>query len=72
MDALVERVPRHQSSEGFGIRSGDKVVLTDGVFEGLEAIFQEVDGESRSMLLLNLVNQIVIESVPNMNSYKCA
>lgn len=34
MDALVERVSRHQSSEGFGIRSGNKVVLTDGVFEG--------------------------------------
>ena len=70
MAELMERIPGHQSSEGFGIQNGDKVLLTEGNFEGLEAIFQEVDGESRSMLLLKLVNQSVLQSVPNKHFSK--
>ena len=71
MAELMERIPGHQSSEGFGIQNGDKVLLTEGTFEGLEAIFQELDGESRSMLLLKLVNQSVLQSVPNKHFSKC-
>ena len=32
---------------------GDKVIITEGAFEGFQAIFTEPDGEARSMLLLN-------------------
>lgn len=45
--------------------SGDSVVITDGAFEGLEAIFTEPDGEARSILLLNLLNKPVLQSVKN-------
>lgn len=44
---------------------GDSVVITEGAFEGLEAIFKEADGEARSMLLLNLLNRQVLQSVRN-------
>ena len=45
--------------------SGDSVVITEGAFEGLVAIFSEPDGEARSMLLLNLLNKQVLQSVKN-------
>lgn len=45
--------------------SGDSVVITEGAFEGLQAIFSEPDGEARSMLLLNLLNKQVLQSVKN-------
>ncbi|MBF3355583.1 transcription/translation regulatory transformer protein RfaH, partial [Leptospira borgpetersenii serovar Hardjo-bovis] len=44
---------------------GDSVIITDGAFEGLTAIFTEPDGETRSMLLLNLLNKEVKQSVKN-------
>ncbi|EJP4075445.1 transcription/translation regulatory transformer protein RfaH [Atlantibacter sp.] len=44
---------------------GDTVVITQGAFKGLSAIFTEPDGEARSMLLLNLLNQHVLQSVKN-------
>lgn len=44
---------------------GDRVVITEGAFEGLQAIFTEPDGEARSMLLLNLLNKEVKQSVKN-------
>ncbi|AOE39751.1 transcription/translation regulatory transformer protein RfaH [Pantoea agglomerans] len=46
-------------------QSGDEVVITDGTFEGLRAIFAEPDGETRSILLLNLLNKQVMRSVDN-------
>ena len=44
---------------------GDEVIITEGTFEGLRAIFAEPDGETRSMLLLNLLNKQVMRSVDN-------
>ncbi|ATF94759.1 transcription/translation regulatory transformer protein RfaH [Cedecea neteri] len=49
---------------------GDSVVITEGAFEGLEAIFAEPDGEARSMLLLNLLNKQVRQSVRNTDFRK--
>ncbi len=49
---------------------GDSVLITDGAFEGLEAIFTEPDGEARSMLLLNLLNKQVLQSVKNTDFQK--
>lgn len=46
-------------------QSGDSVVITEGAFEGLQAIFTEPDGEMRSMLLLNIMNQQVTHSIKN-------
>jgi transcriptional antiterminator RfaH len=46
-------------------QSGDEVIITDGTFEGLRAIFAEPDGETRSVLLLNMLNKQVMRSVDN-------
>ncbi|HEY3982888.1 transcription/translation regulatory transformer protein RfaH [Cedecea sp.] len=50
--------------------AGDNVVITEGAFEGLQAIFAEPDGEARSMLLLNLLNKQVRQSVRNTDFRK--
>ena len=49
---------------------GDSVVITEGAFEGLQAIFSEPDGEARSMLLLNLLNKQIKQSVKNTDFRK--
>ncbi|AHG20507.1 transcriptional regulator [Chania multitudinisentens RB-25] len=49
---------------------GDVVLITDGVFEGLQAIYTEPDGEARSMLLLKLLNQQVSQSIDNRQFQK--
>jgi transcriptional antiterminator RfaH len=38
---------------------GDRVVIRDGVFEGLDAVWYEPDGMKRAILLLNLMNRKV-------------
>ncbi|MBP2169241.1 transcriptional antiterminator RfaH [Erwinia toletana] len=49
---------------------GDEVLIIDGTFEGLKAIFTEPDGEARSMLLLNLLNKQIVRSVDNLQFQK--
>jgi len=49
---------------------GDRVIITDGVFEGLEAIYTEPDGDARSMLLLNFLNKQVCQSLQNRQFQK--
>lgn len=44
---------------------GDSVVITEGAFEGLQAIFTEPDGEMRSILLLKLLNKPVLQRLNN-------
>lgn len=44
---------------------GDKVIITSGIFQGVSAIYQQQDGETRSMLLLNLLNKSVLRSIDN-------
>ena len=43
---------------------GEKVVVTDGPFVGVEAIYQMTDGESRVILLLNMLSKQVKITVP--------
>ncbi len=43
---------------------GEQVVVTDGPFVGVEAIYQMADGESRVMVLLNILSKQVKMSVP--------
>ncbi|WP_034949349.1 transcription/translation regulatory transformer protein RfaH [Erwinia oleae] len=49
---------------------GDSVVITEGTFEGIKAIFAEPDGEARSMLLLTLLNKQIMRSVDNKQFQK--
>jgi len=39
--------------------AGDNVTVFDGPFAGLEAIYQNTDAESRSMILLNILSKPV-------------
>ncbi|CNI24589.1 transcription/translation regulatory transformer protein RfaH [Yersinia aldovae] len=45
--------------------TGDIVTITEGVFAGLQAIYTEPDGEARSMLLLNMLNSQIMQSLDN-------
>ncbi|MFV9997990.1 MAG: transcription/translation regulatory transformer protein RfaH [Arsenophonus endosymbiont of Dermacentor nuttalli] len=45
--------------------SGDTVVITEGIFEGLKAIYSEPDGENRSIILLNILNQNIPKLIDN-------
>lgn len=49
---------------------GDTVLIVTGVFEGLRAIYTEPDGETRSMLLLNLLHKQVSQSLDNRQFQK--
>lgn len=49
---------------------GDVVLITDGAFEGLKAIYTEPDGEARSILLLNFLNKQVSQSIDNKQFQK--
>lgn len=46
-------------------KCGDKVVIKDGPFAGMEAIYQEADGDSRAMLLLTLLQSQTRASFAN-------
>lgn len=37
--------------------AGERVVITDGPFAGLEAVYQMMDGERRAMVLLELLSK---------------
>ncbi len=46
-------------------QQGDKLILEQGEFKGLDAIYQEPDGEKRSFMLINLLGKQVKVSVEN-------
>ncbi|MFS1539197.1 MAG: transcription/translation regulatory transformer protein RfaH [Candidatus Phlomobacter fragariae] len=45
--------------------SGDTVIITKGIFEGLKAIYSEPNGENRSVILLKILNQNVAKLIDN-------
>jgi len=61
-DELVDAI-RSQHSGADALRRqfepGQKVVITQGPFAGLEAVYQMSDGESRVMVLLNMLSKNV-------------
>ncbi|QCR37496.1 transcription/translation regulatory transformer protein RfaH [Nissabacter sp. SGAir0207] len=66
----LARQPTQTVSDPDMPQPGDKVLITDGVFEGLQAIYTEPDGEARSMLLLTLLNKQVHQSLDNRQFHK--
>lgn len=48
-------------------QKGDEVVIYDGIFQGVRAIYSESDGEARSVLLLKILNKEVPRVVDNHN-----
>lgn len=64
INALKEEMPETMMAPGTP-QPGDEVLITGGDFEGIKAIFTEPDGETRSMLLLNLLNKQIYYSADN-------
>lgn len=68
-DGLVDLIRTQTQSGEVLLRHftpGELVVVTDGPFAGLEAIYQMKDGEGRVMVLLNILSKPVKMSVaPN-------
>lgn len=50
-------------------QTGDKVLIKDGPFAGIEAIFEETDGEKRAFLLIEIINKKTCISFAH-NEYK--
>ncbi|WP_112478280.1 transcription/translation regulatory transformer protein RfaH [Vibrio variabilis] len=46
-------------------KHGETVRVTGGQFAGIEAIFQEADGEARSIMLVNMISRPVAVSIEN-------
>jgi len=51
-------------------KPGQQVIIAEGPFQGLQAIYQEPDGEMRAILLLNILNKDVTKAFDN-KSYRC-
>lgn len=44
---------------------GDKVLIESGPFQGIEAVYQEPDGDQRAILLIHLLNNETPASIAN-------
>jgi transcription elongation factor/antiterminator RfaH len=69
--ALHEREQLQQSNPQALFAAGDKVVITDGPFAGIEAIYQTADAEQRSMILLSMLNKPVAMLIEPGKLRKC-
>ena len=69
--ALHEREQLQQSNPQALFAAGDKVVITDGPFAGIEAIYQTADAEQRSMILLSMLNKPVAMGIEPGKLRKC-
>lgn len=45
-------------------KPGDELKIIEGPFRGLNAVFTEVDGDQRAVVLINMLNQEVKASLP--------
>lgn len=66
-DELVERIRTQSASSEVQLRyfePGEPVLVTDGPFVGVEAIYQMADGEGRVMVLLNILSKDVQMALP--------
>ena len=66
--SLIEHLQSHQIDESDYSNtpeSGQMVHITSGQFSGFDAIYQEADGEKRSILLITLINQKVKVKIKN-------
>jgi transcriptional antiterminator RfaH len=69
-NSLIESIRRRVSDEQplagpYLPQKGDKVQIMRGPFRGLEAIYQQPDGNMRSMVLISLLHQQALASMEN-------
>ncbi len=58
-DEIIEHLRIHLEEQGDEplFKEGGKVIITDGPFKDLDAIFCSADGEERAIILLNLLQR---------------
>ena len=64
--AWVEAMKLQPLLEEKLLKSGDKVLIADGMLKGLEAVYMQPDGELRAMVLIDLLSK------PHLISYETA
>jgi transcriptional antiterminator RfaH len=65
-DAMLQHIRQQSESSSIHQRhfeTGETVQITEGPFLGLDAIYQMSDGESRVMVLLNILSKPVSLSI---------
>jgi transcriptional antiterminator RfaH len=66
-DEIIEQIRRRIDGEPMQepyLKAGEHVIITEGGFSGIEAIFLASDGDDRVMLLLNIVQSDQALSFP--------
>jgi len=72
-DSLVELLKEREAELGNNAvdldryKKGEKVLITDGAFKGLQAVFCSYDGEERSIVLLNILHKETKMSISPAN-----
>ena len=58
-DSVIDQIRRglEQAEMAGGIKRGDALEILEGPFRGLNAIFQEYDGETRAMVLIDFLQK---------------
>ena len=65
-DCLIEELKALKDNAiDLTLKSGDQVIINDGSYENVAAIFLEAESEQRSILLIELLNKQVRLSVDN-------
>jgi transcriptional antiterminator RfaH len=60
---IIESLQKQPASTEALFKTGETVVVTEGAFAGLNAIYQTQDGERRSLILLEIMHKSVLVKV---------
>jgi transcriptional antiterminator RfaH len=68
-DTLIEQLQKRTDPTNTELvsnlpRVGDSLEVIEGPFRGLNAVFSQIDGDQRAVVLINLLNQQVEASIP--------
>ncbi|AOG12610.1 MULTISPECIES: transcription/translation regulatory transformer protein RfaH [unclassified Agrobacterium] len=70
IEILKAREARHGAEPVPLFRSGEKVALTHGAFDGIEGVYQMTDGDRRAMVLIELLSRRVVLRVASSSLRK--
>ncbi len=64
-DALVDLLRQREQAMPLDamFRSGDSVIITDGPFAGIDAIYQPADAARRAFILLDILSSPVLMQI---------
>lgn len=67
ISTIIEQLKQGAELLGPELMTGEEVEIKKGIFTGFKALFLEKDGESRSMMLIDLLGRKAKASIPNEN-----